>query len=524
VTALPSARTLPPVRSRALVWFLLLAPGCGGDRRPSALTFDAATLDVARADASRPDVVPVDPCAPSPCAAEERCGVAPDGGMASGNGLDDDCDGFVDEGCACSPGEARVCFNGPIDRRGVGACRDGIARCTELAAWVGNECRETTVPAAEVCNGLDDDCDGATDNGLLSCATTLRCPASFGAAPLAEFTLDARTVDPMAESYAWEVGCPGGVSPCPAPVDAMSPTLRVAFPRAGIYPVTLRVRRAGREETCRFPVYVQGRGLRVELDWDRKGGIGAPGVDLDLHLAPMDARRVQSYRWFTPEDCYFQTCKAPGGTVRWAVDDADLRFAPSATAEGCASSPPPFGARWVTAGRCWNPRLDVDNIECDPTITDAQNPSFCFPENAAVDDPPSDVTFRLMVNFYRDHGTCSDGDARNDVVLPVLRVHCGGIERATLGSADDGVVPMRCADNPSVGSLNWSWLAGDVRFVDNACGVRDCAVRPLRATMGQFPRCEAVREEQDVCADALGRVFVRRAAARPVDADLGESR
>lgn len=518
-------RMLSPVRGSLLVALALLCGACGEERRPGAIMTDASVSDLgARLDASRLDIVPVDPCGPPTCGPVERCGVGADGGPASGNGVDDDCDGFVDEGCACVPGESRPCFNGPSDRRGVGACRDGVARCTELAAWVGGECRGATLPSAEVCNGMDDDCDGAPDNGLTGCATTLRCPTSFGVAPLAEFRLDGATVDPMAQGFAWQVSCPEGVSPCPAPVDPSASLLRVSFPRAGIYSVTLRLTRSGREESCVFPVYVQGRGLRVELDWDRKGGIGAPGVDMDLHVAPIDARRVESYRWFTPEDCYFQTCKAPGGTVRWSVDDADTRFAPSASAEGCASSPPPWGAMWTASGRCWNPRLDVDNIECDPSLTDAQSPSYCFPENAAVDDPASDVTFRLMVNFYRDHGTCADGDASNDVVHPTVAIHCGGVTRAVLGDVDDGQVPMRCQDNPSLGSANWSWLVADVRFADNACGVRDCAVRPLRAAQGRYTACSAATEVDDVCVDPGGRVFVRNAGSRPVDSELAESR
>lgn len=510
------------LRWRSILLAFCLA-ACGEDRRPAAIVPDAGFDAGGARDAGGVDVKPVDPCGPTVCGVAERCGPGVDGGVGSGNGVDDDCDGRVDEGCACVPGETHPCFDAAPDRRGVGACRDGVARCTELAAWVGNECRGATRPAAEACNGLDDDCDGAIDDGLAACATTVRCPASFGAAPLLEFTLDGRTIDPQAERFTWSVACPEGVSPCPAPADPSASTLRIAFPRAGIYRATLTLTRGSRTEACAFPIYVQGRGLRVELDWDRKGGIDAPGVDLDLHVAPIDRRRVDSFRWFTPNDCYYLTCKAPGGTVQWGVDAQDTRFAPTTSAEACAGSPPPWGERWVAAGRCWNPRLDVDNITCDPTVADARSPRFCFPENAAVDDPASDVTFRVMVNFFQDHGVCADADARNDVVHPVLAFHCGGIQRAAVGSADDGIVSMRCADNPGVGSANWSWLAADVRFMHNACGLSDCRVTPLRAPVGRFPSCAMVPEEADVCADAQGRVFVRRAGSRPVDSEIAES-
>ena len=160
---------------------------------------------------------------------------------------------------------------------------------------------------------------------------------------------------------------------------------------------------------------------------------------------------------------------------------------------------------------------------CDPSVRDTTDPQFCFPENAAIDDPPDEVTFRLMVNFYRDHGTCEGSDTRDDIVHPVLSVHCGGVTRAVVGSVDDSLVNMRCQDNPGVGSANWSWLAADVRMVTNACGVRDCQVTPLRGILGTLPLCDRARDEQDVCIDERSRVFVRRTGNRPVESELPES-
>lgn len=507
------------------VWCAL--EGCVDDARPPSVTSptDATVLDVGPL-ADRyivPDIPPVDPCRAGPCGAVDLCGApAGDGGLGSGNGLDDNCNGQVDEGCPCAPGEMRSCFPGAADRRGIGVCRDGMMRCTELGAWVGNECTGATPARDETCDGRDEDCDGSIDDGLMGCANTLRCPASAGVAPLQAYTLDGRTIDPSARSYRWTITCPDGVSPCPAPTDPTDPTLRIMPVRSGLYTVTLALERAaGRSDTCRFPLYVQGRGLRVELDWDRKGGIASSGVDLDLHVAPMDRRAAASYRWFTTSDCYFATCKAPGGTVVWSTGPTDTRFAPAGTAEACQNAPPPFGDLWRTSGRCWNPRLDTDDITCDPRVTDTSDPAFCFPENAAIDDPPDEVTFRLMVNFYRDHGTCTDADLTNDVVQPVLSVYCGGLARAAVGSVEDGLVSMRCRDNPGIGSVNWSWLAADVRVLTNACGVRDCRVTPLR-DRGKYPRC-GEEGDGDVCRDERGRVFVRRAVERPVETEFAES-
>jgi hypothetical protein len=64
------------------------------------------------------------------------------------NGLDDDCDGVVD-------GVTRAC--GPAS---VGVCLPGLEVCT-AGTW--GACAGAVLPAEERCNGLDDDCDGTVD-------------------------------------------------------------------------------------------------------------------------------------------------------------------------------------------------------------------------------------------------------------------------------------------------------------------------------------------------------------------------
>jgi hypothetical protein len=88
-----------------------------------------------------------------------------------GNGLDDDCDGQVDEGLAgcCGSGTTRPC--------GVaqGACAVGSTLCAADGTWgacLGAGGDAVTLPGqvAESCNGLDDDCDGRVDEpGALDC-------------------------------------------------------------------------------------------------------------------------------------------------------------------------------------------------------------------------------------------------------------------------------------------------------------------------------------------------------------------
>ena len=85
------------------------------------------------------------------------------------DGLDNDCDGLADEGY---PLLGAGCFNG------LGACRrDGLYVCDPSTRdRVLCNAPPAGAPASEVCNGLDDDCDGRADerepnDPLTPCAT-----------------------------------------------------------------------------------------------------------------------------------------------------------------------------------------------------------------------------------------------------------------------------------------------------------------------------------------------------------------
>jgi hypothetical protein len=77
--------------------------------------------------------------------------------------LDDDCDGIVNDGCACTVGATETCYRGPAATEGVANCRAGTHVCEgmEFAMWAPT-C-DDVLPAPEICNGLDDDCDGSVD-------------------------------------------------------------------------------------------------------------------------------------------------------------------------------------------------------------------------------------------------------------------------------------------------------------------------------------------------------------------------
>ncbi len=76
------------------------------------------------------------------------------------DGQDNDCDGFTDEDAAGGP-LTEALLRGRSVLRGVGACTEGVSRCVD---GLFGACEGEGVPVDETCNGLDDDCDGQIDD------------------------------------------------------------------------------------------------------------------------------------------------------------------------------------------------------------------------------------------------------------------------------------------------------------------------------------------------------------------------
>jgi len=433
-------------------------------------------------------------CLPGQTGASCANPIAANAGCLSGeicnNGLDDDCNGKVDDGCSCTPGAVEKCFLGPPGKHNVGACTDGTQTCfgAEFGSW--GDCKGSIGPSAEVCDKLDNDCNGCVDDGLC-CGNVLDCPAPGDPriAPKPPYTDVALKGELFyfgpAKSWSWKIV--GG--PCDqlfstttgSPpqqsftlTNATSQDATAHFTLSGDYTVTMTVVGTdGVTYTCTWVQHIVGPGVRFELCWDHTGTAGQGGADLDLHVH----RPGTTTQWFgtilnvNTDDCYYLDCNPDsyvgcGGTC--TVPNWGDAASPIAVCQG--APPTNAGNTWTsTTNNCPNPRLDIDNISI-----------VGKPENTNIDDPKNGDSFRALVHYYGQDGSASSNKVEEH---PIVNIYCGGNLKATYGAAPNTLGPCpgaACFNTGGGFGAGLMWRVADVKATVDATGnTTDCAVTAI---------------------------------------------
>jgi Cys-rich repeat protein len=173
----------------------ILTPNITIDASQTHATFTVRRLGSFQAQRSNACAVNAD-CATGEQCVNGLCDAVCVAQIETCNGVDDDCDGIVDNGCSvvscnsntdCASGEWCVrgsCEADPSTFDGGSWSCTSNNDCLSGEQCVNGSCEPACVTQTETCNGVDDDCDGIVDNGCNPsdagsfCRTNLECNPS----------------------------------------------------------------------------------------------------------------------------------------------------------------------------------------------------------------------------------------------------------------------------------------------------------------------------------------------------------
>ena len=393
------------------------------------------------------------------------------------DGLDNDCDGKVDEGCFCYVGQTQPCFKGKPNQRNVGICQDGMQTCevgSDGKTGVWSDCTGGISPQQDICDNADNDCNGCVDDDLC-CNPPINCAYNIGTAqPFTYKTINGNEIydsshlfnDAATATWTWtlskgpcdlvlgttnffvkgaatEAGLAGDGSQTTTVSGTGLSWFKVKFLLSGSYKLHLKVTRTnGEVYECEWILRVVSNGLRVELCWNT-----ANDVDIDLHLG----KNGKTSYWDDESNCFYYNCDTSGNYYDYTGTYPDWGYGNTTNydANGILKSMP-------------NPRLDLDN-----------RGEGLKPENINLDNPNDGDIFKVLVHHYTDpcsgvyiFGACVGGYDYYDT-HPVVNVYCGGTLKATYGVSPQ--VTLREKDD--------SWKVVEIKWVGDVAS-DECELTP----------------------------------------------
>ena len=254
-----------------------------------------------------------------------------------------------------------------------------------------------------------------------------------------------------------------------------------AFGLSGDYIVQGEWDVQGTHYVCTQKVQVRAPGIRAELCWDTVGN--TTGNDIDLHFARLQGVTCPTKGWDstcpqgnTYEDCWYSSSS---GCRDNSTNGPGWGYADSAQSAcvGWSSRRHAKDNIFYPQG-CTNPRLDKDNITCDPTSDDptsgaVSGPDFCGPENINLDNPNDGDAFVVGVNHYGNHGGTSDAKSH-------VNLYCNGVRVLSAGynplAAMSGFPVLKSSGADSSGDL---WTAATIKAHVAGGQLTSCDVFPI---------------------------------------------